>query len=136
MPTQPIVAIVDDDGSALDALANLVSALGFTARGFPDAASFLSSPVRDEARCLIADVRLPGIGGLELHRRLASVRASLPTILVTAYPDETTRQAATASGALGYLAKPVEPEALLACLRTATANADSACPSRFRSTIP
>ncbi|MFT0858621.1 response regulator transcription factor [Ancylobacter sp. G4_0304] len=112
-----LVAIVEDDASARAALASLIGAFGFEVCGFPDAASFLASRTAREAACLIADLRLPGLSGLALHYRLRAQGRHLPTILITAYPDEATRAGALRAGVRGFLEKPVEPEALLACLR-------------------
>ncbi|MFT8246168.1 response regulator transcription factor [Roseomonas sp. BN140053] len=114
-----MLAIVEDDVSARAALHSLVGAMGFTGVGFPDAASFLAFGNLRQVRCLIADVRLPGISGPQLHLRLRAAGWSIPTILVTAYPDPTSARTALRSGVQAYLAKPVQPEELLACLRTA-----------------
>jgi FixJ family two-component response regulator len=116
---QHLLAVVEDDDSARAALISLVGALGFAGLGFPDAASFLAFRDLDQVRGLIADVRLPGLNGVQLHHRLRAAGRTLPTILVTAYPDATTRRAALEAGVQGYLAKPVQAEALLACLRAA-----------------
>lgn len=113
------VAIIEDDVSALAALTSLVSALGWTALGFADPILFLASGMASEVVCLIADMRLPGMSGLALHHRLREEGIQVPTILVTAYPDEATRAGALAVGALAYLAKPVEPETLFTLLRMA-----------------
>jgi FixJ family two-component response regulator len=116
---RPLVAIVDDDASALAALTSLVDALGFRVRGFPSAAEFLASGAGREASCLIADVRAPEMGGIELFRRISETDTALPTILVTAYPDEATRRSVLEAGARRYLSKPVEAEELLGALNEA-----------------
>ncbi|MXP66104.1 response regulator [Roseomonas sp. M0104] len=116
---QPMLAIVEDDASARAALISLAGALGFSAHGFPDAASLLAFPQFDRVRCLICDMRLPGINGLQLHHRLRDAGHDLPVILITGYPDPTTAHAALRAGVVAYLAKPVSPERLLACLRAA-----------------
>lgn len=121
MRTWNTVAIVEDDRSALAALSSLVGAFGYWVRGFHDASDFLACGAAQEVSCLIADVRLPGIGGFELYRRLAGAGLAPPTILVTAYPDETTRALALSHGIIAYLGKPVAPEELQACLRRAMA---------------
>ena len=118
MPTQKIVAIVEDDSSALAALTSLVNALGYGARGFSHPSSFLAPGAAREISCLIADVRLPGISGVTLYQRLRMKGISMPTILITAYPDEATRMSALKAGVHAYLTKPVEPEKLLLCLKT------------------
>ncbi|MCI0753455.1 response regulator transcription factor [Teichococcus vastitatis] len=112
-----MLAIVEDDASARAALISLVGALGFSAHGFPDAASLLTFPRLGRVRCLICDMRLPGINGLQLYHQLRDAGHSLPVILITGYPDPATARAALRAGAVAYLAKPVPPERLLACLR-------------------
>lgn len=114
-----VVAILDDDGAALAALAGLVEVLGYATRGFCDPADFLASSAPRDVSCLIADMRLPGFSGLMLHERLRMQGIFLPTILVTAYPDDTTRRHALGRGVDAYLGKPVSPDELLACLRRA-----------------
>jgi FixJ family two-component response regulator len=114
---QQILAIVEDDPSARAALLSLVGALGFAGVGFPDAASFLTSDDLDRVHCVIADVRLPGITGIQLHYRLRAAGRKLPIILITAYPDPTSSRRALQEGVQAYFAKPVQPEELLACLR-------------------
>ncbi|MEZ0213705.1 MAG: response regulator transcription factor [Xanthobacteraceae bacterium] len=128
MPAHIMVAIVEDDASARAALVSLVGAFGYAASGFADADSFLASGAAHQADCLITDVRLPGLGGLALYRRLPRGRA-LPTIVVTGFPDEASRAWALRAGIVAYLAKPVEPERLLACLRTAIAGRGGTLPS-------
>lgn len=118
-----LVAIVDDDESARSSIMGLVRALGFGAACFAGAAEFLGSPERRHARCLIADVRMPGMGGIELYRRLAASGAAIPTILVTAYPDAVTRAHARDIGIGCYLAKPFPSDDLLRCLLRAVAAA-------------
>jgi non-heme chloroperoxidase len=112
-----LIAIVDDDPSALAAEAGLVRALGFEARTFASGDAFLASGI--QADCLIVDMRMPGMTGLDLHARLAQMGTPVPTVLVTAFPDETTRGRAAAAGIRCYLAKPFAPEALLACVHAA-----------------
>ena len=121
MPTHKLVAIVDDDSSALAALLSLVTAFGYRTIGFADPMDFLASAAPCAFACLIADVRLPGISGITLYRRLVHNGIELPTILVTAYPDDATGASAMKAGVQAYLAKPVEPERLLACLIAAIA---------------
>jgi FixJ family two-component response regulator len=114
-----LIAIVDDDAAARDAITSLVSAMGYRTFACDGATTFLSSGLRPATRCLISDVRMPGMGGLDLYRLLARSGEAVPTILMTSFPDETTRASALAAGVHGYLAKPFDPEALLACLREA-----------------
>lgn len=114
-----LIAVVDDDASARDALAALVKALGFEAAVFCSAADFLALPEQRSTACLIADVQMPDISGLELYLALLKAGVSMPTILVTAYPEEATRRRALKAGVAGFLTKPVDSEALLTCLRRA-----------------
>ena len=93
--------------------------MGYRTFACDSAATFLSSELRPTTRCVIADVRMPGIGGIDLYQLLARSAQAVPMILMTAYPDETTREFAAAAGMHGYLAKPFEPETLLLCLREA-----------------
>jgi FixJ family two-component response regulator len=116
--TAAVIAIVDDDRSVREALTSFVRSLGYDAVAFESADDFLKSSQRHGLSCLIADVQMPGMTGLELHDRLLASGESLPTILVTAYPEERARERALRSGAIGYLAKPFSDEALLACLRS------------------
>ncbi|SHJ89672.1 Response regulator receiver domain-containing protein [Roseomonas rosea] len=111
-----MLAIVEDDPSARAALSSLLGAMDFVAVGFPDAASFLEFGDLDQVGCLIADVRLPGMSGLQLHLCLRAAGRNLPTILITAYPDPTSSRSALDAGVRAYLAKPVQPEELHACL--------------------
>lgn len=119
MSDGPLIAIVDDDQSAREAIASLVRSLGLAAAEFGSAADFLRSDQRSRAACLIADVRMPGMSGIELYRHLIAVGAPIPTVLVTAYAGETARNHALKAGALCYLAKPIDPDELLACIRSA-----------------
>ncbi|MBM6594237.1 response regulator transcription factor [Microvirga pudoricolor] len=123
MPGVLMIAIVDDDESAREAAVDLVKALGFRASGFGSAASFLESEDLSRMDCLIADVRMPGMSGLDLHLTLAGSGVAIPTILMTAYPDEYARRQALVVGVKRYIRKPLEPEELLSCIRAAVGHA-------------
>lgn len=110
------IAIIDDDEAACDALVGLVRASGFAAVGFRSAAEFLRSDGFAETRCLIADMQMPQMNGLELHMHLLASGIPVPTILVTAYPNEATKARALRAGVLCYLAKPCSPTDLLDCI--------------------
>ena len=84
---------------------------------FACAEDLLKSKRRRSASCVIADVQMPGITGLELHNRLVASGEPIPTILITAFPDERTRERALQAGAIGYLTKPFSEDDLLACIR-------------------
>lgn len=122
MPPTKLIAVVDDDTSAGDAIAALVKAFGFFVVVFHSGLAFLASPEQQKTACLIADVQMPDISGLELFLALLESGLPIPTILVTAYPDDATRRRALKSGVAGFLAKPVDSEILLACLHKAVGN--------------
>ena len=97
----------------------LVSSLGYTAEAFPSAADFLASPLLTATACLVTDVQMPGMTGLELHSHLVAAGYTIPTILVTVYPDDVVRRRALKDGVVCYLSKPVDDEHLERCLRSA-----------------
>lgn len=113
------IAIVDDDDSAREAAVDLVRALGFTASGFNSAAALLGSEELRTMDCLIADVRMPGMGGLELYLELAASDTPIPTILMSAYSDERVRTRALEAGITCCIGKPLEADHLLSCIRSA-----------------
>ena len=97
----------------------LVRSLGYTVETFPSAADFLASPFLPATTCLVADVQMPGMTGIELHRNLTDAGYAIPTILVTAYPDDVVRKRALKNGVVCYLSKPVDDDHLERCLRSA-----------------
>lgn len=121
MPEKPLVAIVDDDKSIRDATQNLLEAGGFSTATFQSGESFLTAARRARVACLVADMRMPGMTGLELHQQLVALGRVIPTVLVTAYPDEATRLRARQAGIRCYLPKPFAPDELLECIRLAIA---------------
>jgi len=114
-----LVAVVDDDESMRDTTKDLLDSAGFRAATFASAEAFLKSPRRAKVSALIADMRMPGMSGLALHQQLASSGSPIPTILITAYPDDAVRVRAREVGVYCYLAKPFSAEELLACVGTA-----------------
>lgn len=122
MSSRPLVAIVDDDQSIRDATSNLLQSAGFLTATFADAESFLTSS-EPRAACLVADMRMPGMSGLQLHQHLIASGASIPTVLITAYPSDATRLRAREAGIDCCLAKPFAPDELLECVRGALAGA-------------
>ena len=122
--TVPLIAIVDDDESMRGAISGLMRAVGFVAEPFSSAEDFLNSQQIYRAKCLIADVNMPGMSGLDLHRHLVQSGNRIPTILVTAYPNEIVRSRALAAGVLCYLTKPFPESDMLACIDSAL-NGDS-----------
>jgi FixJ family two-component response regulator len=123
MPSRPLVAIVDDDESLRDATSNLLQAAGFSTATFADAESFLQSGGRPRAACLVTDMRMPGMSGVQLHQHLVALGAPIPTVLVTAYASDATRSRARDAGIVCCLAKPFAPDELLECVRQALARA-------------
>jgi FixJ family two-component response regulator len=119
LPEKIVIAVVDDDESVREALTGLVRSLGYCAVAFPSAAEFLNSKRRQGAACLITDVQMPGITGPELHDRLVARGDPIPTILITAHPNETVRARLLQAGAKGYLTKPFAANDLLACIDSA-----------------
>ena len=114
-----LISIVDDDASARAAVAGLVRALGFAAVEFPGAAEFLGSDHVGRTACLVADVRMPGMTGLGLYHHLVASGTAIPTVLMTAYPEETTRVSALKAGVGCYLGKPLDSDKLLDCIMAA-----------------
>ena len=124
MPKASLVSVVEDDRFFRESMRRLMRSLGYSVAAFPTAADFLASPRLAETACLIADVHMPAMTGLELHRRLVEAGYSIPTILVTAYPDEDVRARALKDGVVCYLRKPVDQEHLLRYVRAALHSGD------------
>jgi FixJ family two-component response regulator len=114
-----IIAIVDDDEALREALGSVMKAAGFVPRTFASAEEFLTCDDCDDTACLILDVRLPGMSGIELQRRLAESNSRLPIIFVTAHGDASLRDSLTRAGAVAFFCKPVRSEALLKEIQTA-----------------
>jgi FixJ family two-component response regulator len=119
VPKGPLVAIVDDDKSIRETTKDLLESAGFSAAAFARAASLLTSRRLSRVSCLIADMRMPKMTGLELYQHLAATNRAVPTILMTAYPDERTQAQAIKANVVGYLIKPFAADELLACVRCA-----------------
>ncbi len=115
----PLISIVDDDESVREGTKDLIEASGFAAKVFGQAEDFLQSSSVGSTSCLITDMRMPGMTGLELHNRLVGAGKSIPTILVTAFPNDRDRTRARKAGVLCYLAKPFAEDELLACIQSA-----------------
>jgi FixJ family two-component response regulator len=119
MPGVPLIAIVDDDDSLRKSLDNLIRSVGFRTQGFSSAEAFLSSNQVHDTACLILDVRMPGMSGLELQRQMVAANWPLPLIFVTAHADDDARAQALAAGAVDFLYKPFREEDLLKAIDTA-----------------
>ena len=115
---KPLISVVDDDESMREAMGGLMKSLGYAAEAFASAEEFLSSRQVPRTSCLIADVQMPGMTGLELHRHLVASGNKIPTILITAFPDDSARQRALSDGVVCYLSKPFDENELLACIRS------------------
>ena len=115
----PLITIVEDDDFFREAMRRLVRSLGYTAEAFPSAADFLAYRGLDETACLIADIQMPGMTGVELYACLIEAGQKIPTILVTAFPDEATRARALKDGIVCYLLKPFDDNDLMDCVRKA-----------------
>jgi FixJ family two-component response regulator len=126
LPTTTLIAIVDDDHSVREALTSLVRSLGYAAVAFECAEGLLKSNGRSSFSCVIADVQMPAMSGLELHDRLVASGEPIPTILITAFPDEKLRQRALQAGVVGYLTKPFGEDDLLACIRSTLRRGEAA----------
>jgi FixJ family two-component response regulator len=113
MPRIPFIAIVDDDDALRNSLDNLIRSVGFRAQGFSSAEAFLSSNQSHETACLILDVRMPGMNGLELQRQIVAANWQIPIIFITSHEDDDARARALEAGAVAFLYKPCREEDLL-----------------------
>ena len=125
MPAAPVISIVDDDAQARDGIRELIEALGYQTVTFKSAQDFLRSGIVANTSCLITDVQMPGMNGVDLQRHLLATGYRTPVIFVTAHPEAGLRKRALAAGALGFLSKPFREENLIACLDRATGTHNS-----------
>ena len=116
----PLISIVDDDALARDGIHDLVESLGYRVVTFSSAEHFLESSVIAETTCVITDLQMPGLNGLELQEALQSHGYQTPIIFITAYANEKRRSCALDAGSVGFLSKPFEEEALIKCLTAAS----------------
>jgi len=119
LSTSKLIAIVDDDEGYRTALRNLLMSLGFRVESFESASDFLSSANIRSIACLIADVHMPNMSGVELHGHLLTSGYAIPTILITAYPDDDVQVRALAAGVICYLSKTSIEDVLLGCIGSA-----------------
>jgi FixJ family two-component response regulator len=119
MTQEHLIAIVDDDESVREAALSLFRSMGFQAVAFPSAEDFLASEAIGRTSCLVLDVQMPGMGGLQLQSRLAADGRNIPIVFITAYPEDSVRAKALGSGALVFLTKPFSEGELLEGLRSA-----------------
>jgi len=125
MASKQLISIVEDDRFFRDSMKRLIRSLRYTVEVFSSAADFLASPRLTETGCLVADVQMPGMTGLELYRHLIAAGHAIPTILVTAYPNDVDRARALSDGVVCYLRKPVDEQYLKRCLGAVFASVES-----------
>jgi FixJ family two-component response regulator len=116
---RPIIVSVDDDQRVLDSIAMLMESAGYTPQSFTSAEGFLQSPALAEAACVIADVQMPGVDGLELERRIRLTRPGLPVIFISAHGDDAVRNQTRRHGAAAFFDKPFDGGALLVAITKA-----------------
>ena len=119
--SEPTVYIVDDNEAVRDAIRWLVEQVGLPARVFISAKEFLDAYQPDMTGCLVLDMRMPGMTGLELYEALVASGDGIPTVLITAHPEEVTQSRAREAGVTCYLSKPFAPDDLLGCVGAALA---------------
>ena len=115
----PLIAIIEDDEFFRESMRRLMRSLGYSVEAFPSAADFLASCRLEKIACLIADIHMPAMTGIELYARLIGAGHKIPTILVTAYPDEATQARALKDGIVCYLRKPFDDNDLMDCVQKA-----------------
>jgi FixJ family two-component response regulator len=123
-----LISVVDDDEPFREAMTSLMKSLGFAVEAFSSAEKFLASSRLEDTSCLIADVHMPGMTGIELHQQLVSSGHTIPVILITAYPDDNARARASAAGVICYLSKTFDDDELLGYVRAALVQADRGAP--------
>jgi FixJ family two-component response regulator len=112
----PMISIVDDDQAVRDATKALIRSLGYRVATFASAEEFLKSEWLHDTACLISDVQMPGVNGIELQDRLAASGHRIPIIFMTAFPDDRVRDRAMRSGAISFMSKPFSEANLIVCL--------------------
>jgi FixJ family two-component response regulator len=117
--SQPIIVVVDDDPRICESLESLIESAGMKARAFPLADDFLHGDLLSAASCLVTDVRMPGMNGLDLQRRVRLERPELPVIFITAHYDDKIEQCAIAQGAAFFVRKPLDADELLRAIKLA-----------------
>lgn len=117
----PLISIIEDDESLRQAMVGLVRSLGYRVASYPDAEAFLAADGRERSNCVVTDIQMPGLSGIELKERLTAQGVSTPVIMVTARAEPALKDKAMASGAFCFLKKPFEAERLIDCLERALA---------------
>ena len=116
VPHVPVISVVDDDASVRAATTRLLKSLGFTAHAFASENEFLQSPRLRDTSCLIADVQMPGMSGVQLQEHLIAQGHSTPIIFITAFPEDSIREQAMNAGAICFLSKPFDGARLIECV--------------------
>ena len=116
VPDVPLISIVDDDESVREALKSLIVSVGFRAEPFRSGEEFLNSPYVSETACLIADVRMSGMSGLDLQDRLNAAHSSIPVVFISAHDDQEARARGLRGGAVAFLQKPFSEDSLLGAI--------------------
>jgi FixJ family two-component response regulator len=124
----PVISIIDDDASVRTATARLLRSMGFSVHAFASAKEFLSSPRLGETSCIIADVQMPGMSGVELQDHLIANGHKTPIIFITAFPQERVRQRAMKAGAIDFLSKPFDEPQFLQCVERALMRRQNTAP--------
>jgi FixJ family two-component response regulator len=124
VPKTPMISIVDDDRAVRAATRGLVRSLGYDVSTFASAEEFLTSESLHETSCLITDLHMPGLSGIELQDRLIAQGHHLPIVFITAFPEESLRRRALEAGAICFLSKPYSDDRLIDCLDRALKSAD------------
>jgi FixJ family two-component response regulator len=125
LSSKTLISVIDDDEDFRVTMVDLMRAMGFTVEAFSSATDFLASPNVRHTSCLITDVHMPRMTGAELHTHLVGSGYDIPTIMITAYPDDSARTQALDQGVVCYLSKPLDVEALLGCVESALRRAKS-----------
>ncbi|WP_269714148.1 response regulator transcription factor [Caulobacter sp. NIBR2454] len=121
MTTGLLISVVDDDDSVRVSTEGLLRSLGYAVRGFDSAEAFLGSDAVGASACVVSDVQMPGMSGVDLKTALSAQGIATPVILMTAFPNDATRQKAAAAGVSCFLPKPYQAQALIDCIETALA---------------
>ncbi|MFG1463179.1 response regulator [Xanthobacter sp. DSM 24535] len=123
MSKYPLITIVDDDDAVRTAIESLVRSLGLRTSSFASADAFLHSDRVEDTACIITDVQMPGMSGVELQSHLRHIGNSVPLIFITAFPEDRIRRQVMAAGAVGFLSKPFDGSAMIDCIDLALSTA-------------
>lgn len=119
MSAAPLIAVVDDDEAIRVGLSSLIRSEGYDVVLFESAEAFLETLPGTSVQCLLTDIQMPGISGLDLQARMRTGRPDIPVLVMTAFPEDAVRQRALSAGAICFLSKPFDAQELLRCIRSA-----------------